>query len=74
MMLIALIVITLALVPSATSVQGRGRWFDKYIVFVLENMNLQDVLNNEVFKEVASTGILLDNYHAVSHPSQPNCA
>jgi len=72
MILIAFIIISLVLAPSVASVQVRGRYFDKYVVVVLENMNLQDVLNNEVFKEIASTGILLDNYHAVSHPSQPN--
>jgi len=43
------------------------------MVVLLENMDLNDILSNPTFSEVASQGILLSNYHGVAHPSQPNC-
>ena len=50
-----------------------GKWFDKYVVVVFENMDLKSILSNSVFSDIASTGILQSNYHGVTHPSQPNC-
>jgi len=49
-----------------------GKWFDKYVVVVFENMDLTSILSNRVFSDIASSGILQSNYHGVTHPSQPN--
>lgn len=58
------------LAPAAGQVQGQ--WFDKYMVILLENMDLNDILSNPTFSKVASPGILLRNFHGVAHPSQQN--
>ncbi|KAL7561354.1 hypothetical protein ACA910_001459 [Epithemia clementina (nom. ined.)] len=50
----------------------QDKWFDKYVLIVLENKDYMAVLNNSIFKNVANTGILLTKYHGVTHPSQPN--
>ena len=62
----------LSLAASA-SAQPTGKWFDKYMFIMLENMDLKSILANPTFSEIASKGILLDNYHGTTHPSQPNC-
>jgi len=61
----------LSLAVSA-SAQPTGKWFDKYMIIMLENMDFKAILANPTFSEIASKGILLDNYHGTTHPSQPN--
>lgn len=63
----------LAVVAPVGAVKPYGKWFDKYMVVMMENQNLQAILDNEAFSRIASTGVLLSNYHGTTHPSQPNC-
>ena len=67
--LVILLVATVASGKQAIS----GKWFDHYVVIMMENLDIASALNNVDFQKVASSGILHTNYHAVSHPSQPNC-
>jgi hypothetical protein len=41
-------------------------------VIVLENNPLQGVLSIPYFSALAKRGVLLSNYHAITHPSEPN--
>jgi hypothetical protein len=50
-----------------------GKWFDKYMIVLLENQNIASILNDPNFKNIATEGLLQTNYHGVAHPSQPNC-
>ncbi len=52
---------------------GTGQWFDKYVFLILENQGFNAVYSNSYFQALAATGVLQTNYHAVAHPSQPNC-
>ena len=72
--LFAVLVILSLTVAAATAQQAKaGKWFDNYVLIVLENQDYSSVISNNDFMKVASTGILHTNYHGVSHPSQPNC-
>lgn len=63
-----------ALVVSGSyAISPSGKWFDKFVIVILENEDVSAVLNNTYFRSMASSGILQTNYHAVTHPSQPNC-
>ncbi len=42
------------------------------MVIVLENNSRDKVLAIPYFKQLADRGVLLSNYHGVTHPSQPN--
>lgn len=46
--------------------------FQKVMVIVFENASFEDAANQPFFKELAARGLLLTNYHAITHPSQPN--
>jgi acid phosphatase len=50
-----------------------GKWFDKFVFIVLENQDIANILSDPNFKAIADSGLLHTNYHAVAHPSQPNC-
>ncbi|KAI6376632.1 hypothetical protein MCOR31_001634 [Pyricularia oryzae] len=63
----------IAKVSSPTS-DVKGVAFDRIVQIWLENTNFQAAAGDENFKWVASQGILLENYFAVTHPSQPNYA
>ena len=63
----------LTLVASVAAQATTAKWFDHYILVMLENQDIATVLSNDDFKKVASSGILHTNYHGVTHPSQPNC-
>ena len=52
---------------------SRGAHFDKYIIVVMENQDASSILEDTNFKSVADQALLQTNYHAVTHPSQPNC-
>jgi len=50
-----------------------GQWFDRFVIINLENTDYPTAVANEYFSSLASqSGVLLTNYHAVGHPSQPN--
>ncbi|TPX35019.1 hypothetical protein SmJEL517_g02448 [Synchytrium microbalum] len=49
-----------------------GKAFDRIITIWLENTNFAVAASNAYLSSLASQGILLDNYHAVTHPSEPN--
>ena len=51
--------------------QGR-RPFDKVMIVVLENTDYQDAVRQPFLRRLARDGVLLSNYHAITHPSQPN--
>ena len=51
----------------------RGAVLDHYIIVVLENQDAASILQDDNFRSIAAQGILQTNYHAVTHPSQPNC-
>ena len=46
--------------------------YQHVMVVVFENTGYDEALRQPFFKEFASRGALLTNYHAVAHPSQPN--
>ena len=73
LLLLPAVWLSLAAFAAAQANPPTGKWFDHYIVVVLENLDYKDAVQNEVFKKVASSGILQTNYHGVTHPSQPNC-
>ncbi|KAI6375411.1 hypothetical protein MCOR25_002977 [Pyricularia grisea] len=50
----------------------KGVAFDRIIQIWLENTNFQAASGDDNFKWIASQGILLENYFATTHPSQPN--
>lgn len=50
----------------------KGRWFDRIVVINLENTDYGDAENQHYLKMLARQGVKLTNYHAVTHPSQPN--
>ncbi|KAJ3294593.1 hypothetical protein HDU76_006940 [Blyttiomyces sp. JEL0837] len=66
-----LAVIATALASTVAAVPS-GKWFDRYIMVILENEDINPILKNSIFKRYADQGILQNNYHAVAHPSQPN--
>ena len=49
-----------------------GKVFDRFIQIWLENADYSTVIANTVFKNLATQGILLTSYYAVTHPSEPN--
>nr|CAG8562994.1 15041_t:CDS:2 [Entrophospora candida] len=49
-----------------------GKAFDRIAIFVFENNDYNIVINDPNFADFAKKGLLLTNYHAVTHPSQPN--
>lgn len=46
--------------------------FEKVVVVVFENTDYQDAIKQPFFAAFAGRGALLTDYHAVSHPSEPN--
>ncbi|KAF2141019.1 uncharacterized protein K452DRAFT_229413 [Aplosporella prunicola CBS 121167] len=53
-----------------TVVQGKA--FDRIAIIWLENTDYDKAIGDPNLAYLASKGITLDNYHAVTHPSQPN--
>jgi len=49
-----------------------GKQFDRFIQIWLENTDFQVANTSATFRTLASQGILLDQYYAVTHPSEPN--
>lgn len=48
------------------------RWVDRVFLVILENENAGAALQQPFLKQLADTGAYLANYHALTHPSQPN--
>jgi acid phosphatase len=49
-----------------------GRAFDRFIYIILENQDFTKVDQDAHWNELAPHGIVLDNFFALTHPSQPN--
>ncbi|OAQ96073.1 hypothetical protein LLEC1_06267 [Akanthomyces lecanii] len=49
-----------------------GKAFDRLVIIYFENQNYDKSIGDPNFNYFAKKGILLDNYFAVTHPSQPN--
>ncbi len=49
-----------------------GKYFQHVVMVVFENNNIDDVMKQPFFKELAKKGVNLANISAVTHPSQPN--
>ena len=41
-------------------------------MLMFENHGFEQVMNNPIWSKIISSGLLLTNYSAVTHPSQPN--
>ncbi|KAI2602790.1 phosphoesterase-domain-containing protein [Hypoxylon sp. NC1633] len=50
----------------------KGKAFDRLVVIWLENTDYDMAIGDPNLAWVAKHGITLSNYHAVTHPSQPN--
>ncbi|KXJ93514.1 acid phosphatase, partial [Microdochium bolleyi] len=49
-----------------------GKVFDRYVSIWFENTNFEKARADPNFAAFAAQGILLDQFYAVTHPSQPN--
>ncbi|CAO3621712.1 unnamed protein product [Cunninghamella blakesleeana] len=59
---------------TSTSSIVHGKFFDRVVIFIFENQDYSKVIKNKYFKSLPKkhNGILLTNYFATTHPSQPN--
>ncbi|KAK5653355.1 hypothetical protein OQA88_9047 [Cercophora sp. LCS_1] len=61
--------------PSSSPTSNvQGVAFDRIVHIWLENIDYDDAANNQDMQWIANQGLLLTNYWAVTHPSQPNYA
>ncbi|KAI3324443.1 phosphoesterase [Xylariaceae sp. AK1471] len=60
-----------ALTLSPTS-NVKGKTFDRFVQIFLENQDFEIAAGDPNLAYLATKGILLDNYYAITHPSQPN--
>ncbi|KAI1112265.1 phosphoesterase family-domain-containing protein [Nemania sp. NC0429] len=60
-----------ALTLSPTS-NVKGRTFDRFVQIFLENQDFSIAAGDPNLAYLAKKGILLNNYYAITHPSQPN--
>ncbi|KAI0453004.1 phosphoesterase family-domain-containing protein [Xylaria acuta] len=60
-----------ALTLSPTSNVG-GKTFDRFVQIFLENEDFDIAAGDPNLAYLATKGILLNNYYAITHPSQPN--
>ncbi|KAJ5774331.1 Phosphoesterase [Penicillium paradoxum] len=61
--------------PEVTVSDVKGLVFDRFYQVWLENINFEDSAADTNMQWLASQGILLTNFYAVTHPSEPNyCA
>ncbi|KAI8625908.1 phosphoesterase family-domain-containing protein [Xylariaceae sp. FL1651] len=60
-----------ALTLSPTS-NVKGKTFDRFVQIFLENQDFDIAAGDPNLAYLATKGILLDNYYAITHPSQPN--
>ena len=69
--------VTTSLLAAAATGAGQmpaqnGPAFEKVMIVVLENTGFQDAVRQPFMARLAREGALLSNYHAITHPSQPN--
>ncbi|KAL1645417.1 hypothetical protein SLS58_003724 [Diplodia intermedia] len=57
---------------AASSTLVKGKAFDRIAIIWLENTDYDKAIGDPNLAWLASKGVTLDNYHAVTHPSQPN--
>ncbi|ORE03072.1 phosphoesterase-domain-containing protein, partial [Rhizopus microsporus var. microsporus] len=50
----------------------KGKVFDHFLQIWFENQDFEDVAKVPGFTDLAKQGILLDNFNAITHPSEPN--
>ncbi|KAI1171116.1 phosphoesterase family-domain-containing protein [Nemania sp. FL0916] len=60
-----------ALTLSPTS-SVKGKTFDRFVQIFLENQDYDIAIGDPNLAYLSKKGILLDNYFAITHPSQPN--
>ncbi|KAJ2902505.1 phosphoesterase family-domain-containing protein [Zalerion maritima] len=60
-----------ALTLSPTS-SVSGKTFDRFVQVFLENQDFDIAAGDPSLAELSARGIVLDNYWAITHPSQPN--
>ncbi|KAI8144839.1 phosphoesterase family-domain-containing protein [Fennellomyces sp. T-0311] len=58
----------------AVKAQISGKDYDRIVIIVLENQDYSDCVNDAYLSTIAENhnGVLLTNYMALTHPSQPN--
>lgn len=56
----------------ASGAHRSGRIFDRVFSIILENTNYDSALRQPFLRELAATGALFTDFHAVTHPSYPN--
>jgi len=49
-----------------------GKWFNRIVIINFENTNYEDALKDPYLNKLSKSGVLLSNYFAITHPSQPN--
>ncbi|KAI0306225.1 phosphoesterase family-domain-containing protein [Multifurca ochricompacta] len=74
-----LLLLPVAVVPTfvppslgPTEQKVHGKSFDRFIQIWLENTDFETANATAEFQKLASQGILLDQYFALTHPSEPN--
>lgn len=61
--------------PLSPTSNVKGLAFNRFVNIWFENTDFKDVAADPNFSKLAEEGILLTNYFAVTHPSEPNyCA
>ncbi|KFY59105.1 hypothetical protein V496_05836 [Pseudogymnoascus sp. VKM F-4515 (FW-2607)] len=60
--------------PVVLTSNVKGKGFDRIVQIWLENTDYALAANDPSMKELAKQAITLSNYHAVTHPSEPNYA
>src|SRR5438876_9242845 len=46
--------------------------FKKVMIVILENTDYEDAVKQPFMARLIKEGVLLSNYHAIGHPSEPN--
>ncbi|KAG6887951.1 hypothetical protein C0995_011391 [Termitomyces sp. Mi166 len=70
--LLSIFVAALFTIASPTQAIVQGKVFNRIVSIWLENTNFDDAKSDPNLAALAQQGILLSNYFAVTHPSQPN--
>jgi phospholipase C len=58
--------------PENRNKQPHGKWFQRIVVVNLENTDYSDAMDVHYLQKLASEGVLLTRYSAITHPSEPN--
>ncbi|CAG8543009.1 9404_t:CDS:2 [Paraglomus brasilianum] len=66
--------IFLAVISISTATAIPGKFFDRFFVIIFENTSFQTAIQNPYLASLITrnNSVLLNNYFAVSHPSEPN--